>query len=174
MAKALGYTCSAVMCPTVQLSDGAFEGTGLLVLPDEALTALHLVWTTGISTATNFQVSPGSNNGAVPCGTFARTVTHHDPINGGTGYVHLGNISNEYALPHPFAVDDAGRTGNRSDAGITFAGSPVPRRRTSTSGLGRRLAEIACPSPTPVSGLPGEICGLRRCNLGTPGFLDPG
>ena len=129
MAKTLGYPYSAIAFITVQFSDGAFEGSGVMVSPDEVLTASHMVWTTGIGTATKIQVSPGFNNGAAPYGTFAGTVTHYNPINDTSGYLQLSDISNDYALIHlstpvPAAVGSFAIGADYGSGPVTVSGYP--------------------------------------------------
>lgn len=83
-----------------KIGSSYWQGSGVLISPDEVLTASHMVWTTGIGTATNIQVTPGYDAGTAPFGSAIGTVTHYNPINDTGGLLYESAIPNDYALIH--------------------------------------------------------------------------
>ena len=105
-----------------------FQGSGVLVSPDEVLTASHLVWTTGIGVSTSITVAPGYANGIAPFGTITGTVAHYNAINDADGALAAADIANDYALIHLSQPVDTGYMTISSDfaAGtVSVSGYPA-------------------------------------------------
>ncbi len=77
-----------------------YQGSGVLVSPDEVLTASHLAWTTGIGISTNITVSPGYDGGVALFGSIGGTVSHYNAINDAGGVLGVSDIGSDYALIH--------------------------------------------------------------------------
>ena len=91
---------NAICFITVSSGGIGYEGSGVLLSPDEVLTAAHLVWTTGVGTATNIEVSPGYNNGSAPFGTISGNVTHYVPISDANDTITFSQSASDYAIIH--------------------------------------------------------------------------
>ncbi len=53
------------------------QASGVLIAPDEVLTASHVVYSSVYGPATNINVSPGYNAGESPFGSAAGTSIHY-------------------------------------------------------------------------------------------------
>lgn len=100
VVNTLSRPYSGIAFITVSIGGKGYEGSGVLIAPDEVLTASHVVWTSGVGTATNIQVSPGYNNGSAPFGTYAGTVTHYNPINNANDLISFADSASDFALIH--------------------------------------------------------------------------
>jgi len=54
-----------------QIGAHIFQGSGVLISPDEVLTASYVVYQTGLGTATNIDVTPAFSSGTAPFGHAA-------------------------------------------------------------------------------------------------------
>ena len=107
-----------------------FQGSGVLLSPDEVLTASHVVYSTGIGTATNVKVSPGYGNGVAPFGTFSGVVTHYNPVNDAGDFITLSDTSQDYAIIHltspvPSAVGTMSLGADFTNGLVTVSGYPA-------------------------------------------------
>ena len=93
------YPYSAVVRITDRIGGSNYQASGVLISPDEVLTAAHVVYTAGIGTAINIVVSPGYSNGAV-LGSVTGVVAHYNPINNASGFLTLGDVQNDFAIIH--------------------------------------------------------------------------
>ena len=100
MANTDAYPYSAIAFITVDIGGVGYEGSGLLLSPDEVLTAAHVVYTSGIGTAVNIQVSPGYNNGSAPFGTISGNVTHYNAISDAGDSISLASSQSDFAVIH--------------------------------------------------------------------------
>ena len=129
VANTLAYPYDAIAFITVSLGGVGYEGSGVLISPDEVLTASHMVWSTGVGTATDIEVSPGYNNGTSYFGTFSGVVTHYNPINDTGGLISLKDSASDYALIHlstpvPAAVGSFALGADFSSGAVTVSGYP--------------------------------------------------
>ena len=108
MVDTTKYPYSAITRITVQIGGVTYQGSGVLISPDEVLTASHVVWTTGIGTAANILVTPGYNSGAAPFGTYAGAVAHYNAINDAGDLLYQSDIPRDYALIHLATPTTAG------------------------------------------------------------------
>ena len=91
---------NAIVRLTVRKADGMYQASGVMISPDEVLTAAHVVWTTGQGIATNITAYPGYDNGATPYGAYSGRVTHYNAINDTGGYLGLSDVAADYAVIH--------------------------------------------------------------------------
>ncbi len=120
LPDAAGYPYSAVVRIVAGFGGQYFQGSGVLISPDEVLTASHMVYLPGSGTATSLDVAP-AYNGTAPFGHAAGTVAHYSQV--GNGHtISLSESQSDYAIIHlaqPFA--GAGTMGVEPD----FAGGAV-------------------------------------------------
>jgi V8-like Glu-specific endopeptidase len=76
-----------------------YQGTGVLISPDEVLTASHVVFTAGDAVATNVEVSTGYN-GTYSLLNSAGTVTHYNAVDDGGDTLTLEQSQKDYAIIH--------------------------------------------------------------------------
>ena len=74
------------------------EASGVLIAPDEVLTAAHVVLATDGGTRTYGLVTPGYTNGSTSKTGYSTSNVHYDP-----GYV-LGSTNVSQNVPHDFAI----------------------------------------------------------------------
>ena len=77
-----------------------FQASGVLISPDEVLTASHVVYTSGIGTSQNIVVTPGYEFGAQPYGTSNATSVHYNQIQDGNDQISLFNSQLDFAVIH--------------------------------------------------------------------------
>lgn len=98
------YPYSAVVRIIAGFGGQYFQGSGVLISPDEVLTASHMVYLPGSGTATSLDVAPAFN-GTAPYGHAAGTVAHYSQV--GNGHtLYQSESQSDYAVIHlaqPFA-----------------------------------------------------------------------
>ena len=105
-----------------------YQGSGVLISPDEVLTAAHVAYTTGVGVSTDIQVSPGYSAGAAPFGTYSGYVTHYQPINDSFDLISASDSQIDYAIIHlttPTTVGYMGLTANYPGGSPTVSGYPA-------------------------------------------------
>jgi V8-like Glu-specific endopeptidase len=98
------------------------QGSGVLISPDEVLTAAHVVWQSDIGAASNIVVTPAYNYGSAPFGTAIGVSCHYMPIQDSGDMSTLDQSQIDYAVIHlstPF--NNLGTMGLESN----FTGGPV-------------------------------------------------
>ncbi len=98
-AGTTGYPYDTVVRITAQVAGYSLQGSGVLISPDEVLTASHVVYQTGLGTVTNIDIAPGYGNGTAPFGHAAGTIAHYSQI---TDFPYLNNFDtqSDYAIIH--------------------------------------------------------------------------
>ena len=115
------YPYSPIVFITDTIGDAGYQASGVLVAPDEVLTASHVVYEQDLGTASNILVTPGYN-GIAPFGSASGTDIHYFPVADAGGTISNDDSQNDYALihlDHPFS--DTGTLGLTPD----FAGGTV-------------------------------------------------
>lgn len=110
-----------------KIGSSFYQASGVLISPDEVLTASHVVYTAGVGTATSITVQPGYSGGSAPFGTITGTVTHYNAINDAGGLVLLSDIPRDYALIHlssPVSVGYMSLGADFSGGAVTVGGYP--------------------------------------------------
>lgn len=77
-----------------------FQASGVLISPDELLTASHVVYTQGVGTATSIYVAPGYNSGSEPYGVIEGTSFHYNAVNDANDLISLAESQFDYAVIH--------------------------------------------------------------------------
>ncbi len=119
--SASAYPYSAVVYITDRIGDEDLQGSGVLISPDEVLTASHVVYQAGLGVATDIEVAPGYSNGTMPFGYATGAVSHYSQV-GANDTITLSDSQSDYAIIHlsqPFTA-----TGNMG-VQANFAGGPV-------------------------------------------------
>lgn len=99
------FTAAAALDSIVRITetvDGAgWEGTGVLISPDEVLTANHLAYRSGDGghTATDIEVVPAYQNGVAPFGTYTGTVAHYAAVTN-EPIISYNDMQSDYAIIH--------------------------------------------------------------------------
>ncbi len=94
------YPKNAIVRITDVIGGVTYQGSGVLIAPDEVLTATHMVYQTGVGTATNIKVSPGYENGATPYGTISGVSFHYNALNDSNGVISNSASQNDFAVIH--------------------------------------------------------------------------
>jgi len=110
----------------VRITDSLGQGSGVLVAPDEVLTASHVVHDTARGAATDIVATPAAEPDGAPFGSSADTDFHYNVINiienaDGTGSIDKFDSQFDYALIHLATPFDLGSMGLQPD----FAGGAV-------------------------------------------------
>ena len=90
----------------VFITDTIGQGSGVLISPDEVLTASHVVWSSDNGTASNIVVTPAHGMGSAPFGSAAGTSFHYNPVQDPNSSITKQQSQSDYALIHlsqPFA-----------------------------------------------------------------------
>lgn len=128
MPNTTTYPYRTVVRILARLGTTTYQGSGVLVSPDEVLTAAHLVWSGTAGLATNVVVTPGYDAGAAPFGSISATVTHYNTINDGSGFITQANTNGDYALLHLATPVNLGVMTIGADFGagaVTISGYPA-------------------------------------------------
>lgn len=129
MSVTTGFPYSAVARVTVTIGGAGYEGSGVMISPDEVLTASHLLWTQGVGVSTNIMVSPGYNGSVAPFGTFSGVAAHYNAINDAGGTLTLADIGSDYAVIHltnavPAMVGTMALGAEYAHGSVTVSGYP--------------------------------------------------
>jgi V8-like Glu-specific endopeptidase len=120
--SASAYPYDTVVRITDTIGSQSWQGSGVLISPDEVLTASHVVYIQGVGTANEIVVTPGYNDGSSPYGSADGTYIHYFPINDANRSITNQQSQSDYAIIHlatPFT--SAGFMGLESN----FSGGPV-------------------------------------------------
>jgi V8-like Glu-specific endopeptidase len=116
------YPYDTVVRITDTIGSQSWQGSGVLISPDEVLTASHVVYIQGVGTANNIVVTPGYDDGSSPYGSADGTYIHYFPVDEANRSITNEQSQYDYAVIHlstPFT--SAGYMGIESN----FAGGSV-------------------------------------------------
>ena len=123
------YPYSAIVYIRDTIGGQNFQASGVLLSPDEVLTASHVVYTSGVGTATNIVVTPGYNAGASPYGSATASYFHYFSIHDVNGSLSFTDSQTDYAiihLSHPIAAAGAmGLLANYTGGTVHSTGYPA-------------------------------------------------
>ena len=100
------YPYDTVVYITDTIGGIDYLASGVLISPDEVLTASHVVYSTDAGAASNIVVQPGYNAGNAPDGSASGTSYHYFSINDAGDLISSQDSQNDYAvihLSHPFS-----------------------------------------------------------------------
>jgi V8-like Glu-specific endopeptidase len=106
-----------------------FQASGVLISPDEVLTASHVVFNSTLGAATNITVAPGYNAGSRPFGTATGTFIHFSNIQDPGDIIFTQQSQLDYAVIHlsrPFTgLGTMGLGSNFAGGLVNVAGYPA-------------------------------------------------
>ena len=94
------YPYDTVVMITDTIGSQSWQGSGVLISPDEVLTASHVVYIQGVGTANNIVVTPGYNDGSSPYGSADGTYFHYFPIDDANRSITNEQSQYDYAVIH--------------------------------------------------------------------------
>jgi Ca2+-binding RTX toxin-like protein/V8-like Glu-specific endopeptidase len=77
-----------------------YQGSGVLISPDEVLTASHMLYQYGVGTASGIEVSAGYSAGSTPFGTVAGVSFHYNAVNDSGDAISNAASQSDYAVIH--------------------------------------------------------------------------
>jgi glutamyl endopeptidase len=92
------FPYDTVVYVTDTLGDEGWQGSGVLIAPDEVLTAAHLVYSSTYGPASNIEVTPGFDANTAPFGTATATAINFMPIINPNDMITEQQSRNDYAL----------------------------------------------------------------------------
>jgi V8-like Glu-specific endopeptidase len=110
------YPYDTVVRITDTIGGESWQGSGVLISPDEVLTASHVVYIDGVGTATNIVVTPGYDDGSSPYGSVAGTSFHYEGIDDEDRSITNEQSQFDYAVIHlATPITSAGYMGLEAD-----------------------------------------------------------
>ena len=140
------YPSDTVVMITDTIGSQSWQGSGVLISPDEVLTASHVVYIQGVGTANNIVVTPGYNNGSSPYGSADGTYFHYFPIDDANRSITNQQSQYDYAVIHlstPFT--SAGYMGiapNFAGGSVNITGYPSSAGGAQVDSTQKALPEI--------------------------------
>src|SRR5208282_3276931 len=92
------FPYDTVVYVTDTLGDETWQGSGVLIAPNEVLTAAHLVYSSSYGLASNIEVTPGYDAGDAPFGTATATSVNFMQIVDPNDTITEQQSQNDYAL----------------------------------------------------------------------------
>ncbi len=130
-SSTLQYPYDTIVRITDAIGGVAWQGSGVLIAPDEVLTAAHIVYMQGVGTASNIVVTP-ADDGTAPLGTANGTNFHYWPIADANDLISFYDSQNDYAvihLDHPFSgLGFMGLQADFAGGSVTLSGYPASAR----------------------------------------------
>ncbi len=105
-----------------------YQASGVLIAPNEVLTAAHVVYQSDVGTASNIVVSPGYSAGHAAYGSAIGTRIHYEPVNDAGGQITLQQSQYDYAvihLAHSFSLGTMGLQANWVGGAANLTGYPA-------------------------------------------------
>jgi V8-like Glu-specific endopeptidase len=125
----LAYPYDTVVRITDTIGGESWQGSGVLISPDEVLTASHVVYIEGEGTATNITVSPGYDNGSSLYGSVSGANFHYFQIDDANRVITNDQSQSDYAVIHlarPFPnIGTMGIESNFSGGTVNVTGYPA-------------------------------------------------
>jgi V8-like Glu-specific endopeptidase len=94
------YPYDTVVHITDLIGGQSWQGSGVLISPDEVLTATHVVYNSTYGTASDIQVAPAYNYGTEPFGATTGTYIHYFTIQDANGLISKQQSQFDYAVIH--------------------------------------------------------------------------
>ena len=123
------YPYDAVVRITDTIGGQSWQGSGVLISPDEVLTASHVLYIDGAGSATNITVTPGYSPDSSPYGSASAANIHYFEIDDADDLITNEQSQTDYALIHlssPFEdVRTMGLEANFSGGTVNITGYPA-------------------------------------------------
>jgi V8-like Glu-specific endopeptidase len=123
------YPYDTIVRITDTINGQGYQGSGVLISPDEVLTASHVVYIDGQGSATNIVVTPGYNDGTSPYGSVAGTTFHYFDIDDLNRVITNQQSQFDYAVIHlatPFSsAGTMGISANFGGGTVDVSGYPA-------------------------------------------------
>ncbi len=184
------YPYNSVVYITDFIGGVEYQASGVLIAPNEVLTATHVVYQSGVGTATDIEVSPGYEDGATPYGTIAGVSFHYNGLNDSNDLISNASSQEDFAVIHlaePVSNDGTmtvdpnygggvvnisgypGQTGGTQDD-VT---EPVTVDPSYTLFEGRGLGAGSSGGPVWIAGASGQadVVGLVSSGSGNQGYF---
>lgn len=94
------YPYRTVVYLTDTIGGQDWQGSGVLISPDEVLTASHVVYHQGVGTASDIVVTPDYNAGSEPFGSADGTSYHYNAVTDAHGFISIQQSQFDYAVIH--------------------------------------------------------------------------
>lgn len=94
------FPYSAIVYVNMTFAGVRYRASGVMIAPDEVLTAAHVVYSTDSGLASNITVQPGYDNGSAPYGSANVTSFHYNTINDAGGRLTLDQVAKDFAVLH--------------------------------------------------------------------------
>jgi V8-like Glu-specific endopeptidase len=123
------YPYSTIAFITDTMGGETWQGSGVLISPDEVLTASHVVYNATSGAATNITVSLGYGGGVADIGTISGAYTHYNTVQDGADTLTNEQSQYDYAVIHlskPFTgVGTMGLESNFAGGTANVSGYPA-------------------------------------------------
>jgi V8-like Glu-specific endopeptidase len=126
--QAQSFPYDSVVPIVDEIGGQLWQGSGVLIAPDEVLTVAHVVYHSDSGAAIAAVVAPGYDAGNEPYGLAYATIVHYNPVQDSGGQISLDQSQYDYAVIHlsrPFPT--AGTMGLQADfpgGSVTVSGYP--------------------------------------------------
>jgi V8-like Glu-specific endopeptidase len=163
------YPYDTIVYVQTTIGGAGFQGSGVLIAPDEVLTASHVVYDSQYGAATSVEVTPAYDaQGDAPFGSEAGTYIHYNMVQDGGDSISLYWSQFDYAVIHLAApYDGLGTMGLYSN----FPGGPVNVSGYPASAYGAQVTYSEY-----VTGVPGytlyQGTALGAGSSGGPVWID--
>jgi V8-like Glu-specific endopeptidase len=128
-ADSTSYPYDTMVFITDTIGSGHFQASGVLISPDEVLTASHVVYSSTDGTASNIEVKPAYDMGTAPFGSAAGTFFHYNQIQDANDRISPQQSQSDYAVIHlsrPFTgLGTMGLLANFQGGAATVTGYPA-------------------------------------------------
>jgi V8-like Glu-specific endopeptidase len=100
MSTDQSYPFDTVVFITDTMGGEGFQASGVLISPDEVLTASHVVFNATLGTASNIMVAPGYDTGSEPFGNAFGTFLHFFEVQDANDQISAQQSQFDYAVIH--------------------------------------------------------------------------
>jgi V8-like Glu-specific endopeptidase len=129
MADTTTYPYDTIVEITDTIGGEEYQASGVLISPDEVLTASHVVYMQGVGTASNIVVAPGYNDGIAPFGYAYGISFYYFPIDNAGDEESPSASQSDYAVIHLASsfptLGTLGLLANYAGGAVTVAGYPA-------------------------------------------------
>jgi V8-like Glu-specific endopeptidase len=185
-AQTTQFPNDAVVYVTDTIDGIEYQASGVLIAPDEVLTAAHVVWSTTGGAASDIEVSPGYNEGDAPFGTVGVKTYEYYPVDDSGDKITGQQSQFDFAvlyLSSPLSLGSFGLLANYGGGTANVSGYPAyldgaqdnvtePITQDPDYDLldGAALGEGSSGGPVWIEGADGpQVVGIVSSAVGGPG-----